>query len=115
MSTKFWSDDVRHFLEWMERQDLIDKGDDLAERVAALTLTALNRIKQYAEKGHLYDGQGGNSLLGHDSNSLTRIEDFVDERLRAEITALENLLNVFDDLDRRVNPPLPPEWLPRVE
>jgi DNA-binding ferritin-like protein len=96
---KFWSDEARNYLQWMGRQDLIDKGDDLAERVAALTLTSINRLNQYAEKGHLYDGSGGSDLLGHDSNSLTRITEFVDVKLRDEIGALEKLLEVFSDLD----------------
>jgi hypothetical protein len=83
----------------MDRQDLIDRGDDLAERVAALVLTAQNRMKQWAEEGHLYDGQGGSDLLGYDPNTQTRIEDFINEKLKPEIKALENLLEIFHDLE----------------
>jgi gamma-glutamylcyclotransferase (GGCT)/AIG2-like uncharacterized protein YtfP len=103
---KFWSDEVRSFLEWWDRRDLIDKGDDLAERVAALVLTAIGRLNQHAEKGHLYDGTGGSNLLGHDSNSLTRIEEYIEESIKPEIKVLEKLLDVFEDLEKPKEQPL---------
>lgn len=97
---KFWSDQARDFLLQVGRQDLMDKGDDLGERVAALVLTALNRLNQYFTSGGLYDGSGGTSLLSS-PHVLQELEEFVNIRLRAEIDALENLLLVFDDLSRR--------------
>jgi hypothetical protein len=99
---KFWSDQARDFLLTAGRQDLVDKGDDLAERVAALTLTAIARLNQYATIGGLYDGSGGTSLL-NDPLALQKLEEFVEVRLRAEIDALENLLAVFDDIRTRTS------------
>jgi hypothetical protein len=96
----FWSTEARDFLLKCGRQDLIDKGDALAERVGALILTALGRLDQYAKQGDLYCGRGGTSLL-EKTEALFHLDEFVNVRLRDEIDALEKLLSVFDDLRTR--------------
>jgi len=78
------------------RQDLVDSGDALAERVAALMLTTINRLKKYSKYGDLYNGQGGAELLSQNA-PMYEYEKFVSERLRAEIDALECILGIFDD------------------
>jgi hypothetical protein len=97
MRTNFWSPEALLLLKRFQRQDLIDRGDALAERVTALLLTARNRLEKYVDHGALYEGKGGKDLMGH-PDSIIYIEDFVNNRLRAEIDALENLLNTFDDI-----------------
>jgi len=96
----FWSEAAKEFLESHGRQDLIDKGDALAERVAALILSAMNRLRQYCHEGDLYNGKGGSSGLEH-PEALPKLDDFVNVRLRQEIDALEHLLEVFNDLHDR--------------
>ncbi len=96
----FWSKEARDFLQACSRQDLIDRGDALAERVGALLLTAQSRLDQYAKQGDLYCGRGGTSLLV-ESEALAHLDEFVNVRLRNEIAALEQLLEVFDDLRER--------------
>ena len=93
----FWAPEVREFLEKCDRQDLIDRGDQFAERVAALILTALFRLETYAKSGDLYNAQGGKSALA-DKDTLIQLEQFVNVRLKQEVEALEELLNVFDEL-----------------
>ncbi len=96
----FWSDKTKEFLLANGRQDLVDKGDALAERVAALILTALNRLNHYAVDGDLYNGVGGENLL-NDPQALNKLDEFVNTRLKSEIRALEKLLETFDDLKQR--------------
>ncbi len=96
----FWSEEAIRFLEECERHDIIDRGDALAERVSALVTTALSRLDQYVREGDLYCGRGGTSLL-EEPEALAKLEEFVNTRLRSEIEALENLLEVFDDLRSR--------------
>lgn|SRR5512135_2306230 len=111
----FWSKEVKDFLIECGRQDLVDSGDALAERVSALILTALSRLDQYAKEGDLYNGRGGTSLLSH-PEALAHLDEFVSVRLRNEIEALERLLDVFDDLrERHESVPVPEiqETLPR--
>jgi hypothetical protein len=111
----FWSNEARDFLLECGRQDLVDSGDALAQRVAALVLTALGRLEQYA-KGDLYSGRGGVDLLNH-PEALAHFDEFVNKRLRAEIVVLEQLLATFDDLrERQDSAPVPeskdilPRW-----
>lgn len=96
----FWSPEAIELLKSANRQDLIDRGDALAERVSALVLTALNRLKSYSKHGDLYNGRGGLSLLNH-PDAIQEMDEFVNTRLRNEISALEQLLSVFDDLCER--------------
>ena len=96
----FWSDEAKSFLLECGRQDLIDRGDALAQRVSALVLTALSRLDQYAKTGDLYNGKGGTSLLSQ-PEALAHFDEFVNTRLRNEVEALEQLLCVFDDLQKR--------------
>jgi hypothetical protein len=96
----FWSDEARDFLLECGRQDLVDSGDALAQRVAALVLTALARLEQYAKAGNLYTGRGGVDLLSN-PEALAHFDEFVNKRLRAEIVVLEQLLATFDDLRER--------------
>jgi hypothetical protein len=96
----FWSDEAKGFLLECGRQDLVDKGDALAERVSALVLTAISRLEQYAKDGDLYNGRGGTSLLSQ-PEALAHLDEFVNVRLKQEIESLEQLLGVFDDLRER--------------
>jgi len=100
MRTNFWSLEVRDHLVRCGRQDLIDSGDALAERVAALMLTTINRLKKYSKYGDLYNGQGGEELLSQNA-PIFEYEAFVTERLRAEIDALECILGIFDDFHEK--------------
>jgi hypothetical protein len=97
--TSFWHPEVAEILVQMGRQDLLDRGDALGERVAALLLTAHNRLKDYMEIGDLYANKGGASLLDSDG-IVESLEHFVNVRLRAEIDALEQLLETFDNISQ---------------
>lgn len=108
MRPGFWSPAVVAYLQAAGRQDMVDRGDALAQRVAALVSAASERLEQYLQEGDLYNGQGGASSLpalasGSPSAeaALSALDDFVNVRLRAEIAALENILSVFDDLRSR--------------
>lgn len=108
MRPGFWSEPVRLFLMANGRQDLVDRGDALAQRVAALLLAARERLDQYARDGHLYDGHGGDSAFPAAASgpagaaaALAELEEFVNVRLREEIAVLESVLAVFDDLQDR--------------
>ena len=112
MRQSFWSEEARDFLLECGRQDLVDSGDALAERVSALLLTAMSRLDQYAKQGDLYCGRGGNGSLVK-PEALAHLDEFVNKRLHSEIEALEHLLEVFDDLRERepaapVQKPMPP-------
>lgn len=95
----FWAPEAQEYLVQMGRQDLVDKGDALGQRVTALLLTAKNRLNSYAENGNLYENMGGISTM-EENDSLAKLEEFVNIRLRAEIDALENLLDVFDSIEK---------------
>jgi len=98
MKNRFWSPEAESFLKRNQRLDLVDKGNDLAERVTALMLTARNRLEEYVTRGNLFNNKGGlGSLNGPEA--LSELEFFVNERLREEINALEILLNTFDELN----------------
>jgi hypothetical protein len=100
MTTKFWSPEAEAFLIRHQRRDLVDRGNDLAERVAALMLTAHNRLDEYIKHGNLFNNKGGlGSLNGPES--LSELEYFVNERLKQEIAALENVLEVFDEISNQ--------------
>ena len=112
----FWSEEVRDFLVECGRQDLVDRGDALAERVSALMMTAMGRLEQYVKEGDLYCGRGGTSLMSH-PEALARLDEFVNVRLQDEVDILEQLLEVFDDLrERESSAPIPsimdslPNW-----
>ncbi len=93
----FWSNEARTALVDSGRQDLVDRGDALAERVAALILISIGRLDRYAEHGDLYSGRGGEDAM-YAENPIADLEHFVNERLPEEVAALENLLSTFDDL-----------------
>jgi hypothetical protein len=99
----FWSPSAKDFLVECGRQDSVDSGDALAERVCALLLTAMSRLDQYAKQGDLYCGRGGQSDLAK-PEALAHLDEFVTKRLHDEIEALEHLLEVFDDLREREAP-----------
>jgi hypothetical protein len=103
MKTQFWSPEALSILKRNSRQDLIDRGNALAERVTALLLTAKNRLQDYSDFGDLFNNKGGHSLVDVPEPVL-EIEEFVNIRLRSEIDALEHLLSVFDDIDRGSGP-----------
>lgn len=96
----FWSEEAKKFLESCGRQDLVDKGDALAERVTALITSSMNRLRQYCHEDDLYNGKGGTDVLDH-PDALVKLDDFVNIRLRQEIDILEKLLETFDDLRDR--------------
>jgi len=96
----FWSEAAMAVLRANGRQDLIDKGDALAQRVAALVLAASERLRQYSERGDLYNGRGGLSDFA-DRDAVAKFEEFVGVRLKKEIKALEKLLEVFEDIEAR--------------
>jgi hypothetical protein len=100
MSVGFWSPKAEQVLKRHGRQDVVDRGDALAQRVTALVLTCSQRLNQWAERGHLYENRAGESELMN-PNLVEDLEQFVNVRLRQEIEALENLLSVFDDIDSR--------------
>jgi hypothetical protein len=101
----FWSESVRIWLKACGRQDLVDRGDALAQRVTALLVAVRNRTDQYLEHGDLYSGHGGDGLAPSDpsqaSSTIAELEEFVNVRLRQEMAALEGMLAVFDDLRSR--------------
>jgi hypothetical protein len=94
---KFWAPEAEQFLKNCGRQDLIDKGDDFAERSSALLMTALARLEKYAKEGDLYNAQGGKSLLSK-PEALACLDDFVNRQLRNEVNVLEKLLETFADI-----------------
>lgn len=96
----FWSPEAISLLESSGRRDLVDRGDALAERVAALMITAISRLKSYMSDGDLYCGKGGLSLLNN-PEAVVEMEHFVNVRLRDEIESLESLLSVFDEIRDR--------------
>lgn len=98
MKQKFWSDAAVSVLKANGRQDLVDKGDALAQRVAALVLAASERLRQYSERGDLYNGRGGLSGFA-DRDAVAQFEEFVNVRLKREIKALEKLLEVFEEIE----------------
>ena len=97
MKTSFWSPEAKQLLVSYGRQDLVDRGEALAQRVTALMLSATNRLESWSKDGNLYNGMGGLSDMNH-PNVVGVLENFVNVRLRAEIDALENIMCVFDDL-----------------
>lgn len=101
----FWSESVRIWLKACGRQDLVDRGDALAQRVAALLTAVRQRVDQYLEDGDVYSGRGGSSSLPSDPSmipaAIAELEEFVNVRLRQEMSALEGMLAVFDDLRSR--------------
>lgn len=112
----FWSPEARELLVAHGRQDIIDSGDALAERVTALVLTAVNRLEKYTKDGDLYCEKGGQDLISQE-NAVGALDEFVSVRLRSEIDALEHLLEVFDDFQPQEPPKednifgLPPWYL----
>jgi hypothetical protein len=94
---KFWAPEVEQFLSNCGRQDLVDRGDDFAERVSALLLTAMARLEKHAKDGDLYNAQGGKSILD-EPDALLHLEELVNKKLRDEVNSLEKLLEVFTDL-----------------
>lgn len=109
MRPGFWSEPVRLWLKACGRQDIVDRGDALAQRVTALLVTVRQRVDQYLSEDDLYSGRGGlPELQGACSpdaaaraNALSELDTFVNVRLRQEISALEDLLSVFGDLRER--------------
>lgn len=109
MRQTFWSEPVRLWLRACGRQDLVDRGDALAQRVAALLVAVRQRVEQYLSEDDLYSGRGGAEELPAASSpdeaaraaALARVEQFVNVRLRQEIAALEEVMSVFDDLRAR--------------
>ncbi len=101
----FWSEPVRLWLKACGRQDLADRGDALAQRVAALLVAVRQRVDQYLEQGDVYSGAGGDGAASADpaqaAAALAELEEFVNVRLRQEVAALEGMLAVFDDLRTR--------------
>jgi hypothetical protein len=96
----FWAKEVQDFLIKCGHQDLVDRGDALAERVSALILTAIGRLDQYMKDGDLYCGRGGMDLM-HNSEALAHIDEFVNSKLQDEVDALEQLLRTFEDLRKQ--------------
>jgi DNA-binding ferritin-like protein len=96
----FWAEEVHDFLVECGRQDLVDRGDALAERVSALIMTAMGRLEQYIKEGDLYNGRGGTSLMAK-PEALAHMDEFVNKRLQDEVEVLEQLLETFDDLRER--------------
>jgi DNA-binding ferritin-like protein len=102
---KFWAPEAEQFLKNCGRQDLVDKGDDFAERSSALIMTAIARLDKYAKEGDLYNAQGGKSILS-EPDALAHLDDFVNRQLRNQVNVLEKLLETFADL--RAPEPLRP-------
>lgn len=98
--TNFWSPKAIEKLKACGRQDLIDKGDALAQRVTALMNTAKNRFDTYLTTGDIYSNGGGEKVL-NSPHFLSEIDKFVNDRLPKELNALEQVLAVFDDLNER--------------
>lgn len=105
MRTSFWSEPVRLWLLACGRQDLIDRGDALAQRVAALLVSVAQRAAQWVQQEGLYSGAGGELHAGGDPeaavSALVELEEFVNVRLRQEISVLESFMSTFDDLRSR--------------
>ena len=100
MKTGFWSPEAVELLVSAGRQDVVDRGDALAQRVSALMSTALVRLNDYVENGDLYCNRGGADVAGS-PGAVESLDEFVNVRLKAEIKALELLLKTFDDLKLR--------------
>jgi hypothetical protein len=111
VKTNFWSPEAVAVLVSAGRQDVVDRGDDLAQRVSALMSTALVRLEDYVRDGDLYCGRGGLDLVGT-QDAVESMDEFVNVRLKAEIKALELLLKTFDDIRTRHEPRSPslPSW-----
>ena len=104
MRTSFWSEPVRLWLLACGRQDLVDRGDALAQRVAALLVAVAQRAEQYVSSDDLYSGAGGGappSTPADAGPALAAIDEFVNVRLREELSVLESFLATFDDLRSR--------------
>jgi hypothetical protein len=99
MRPGFWSEQTKRFLQSHGRQDLIDRGDQFAERIAALFPVVDKRIHQWLAKGCLYDGKAGTDFLTS-STAINDLEEFVNVKLRNEIDVLEAFLNTFEDHDQ---------------
>lgn len=103
----FWSEPVRLWLKACGRQDLVDRGDAFAQRVTALLVAVRQRADQYLDHDDLYSGAGGDGSATADpagaALALTELEEFVNVRLREEMTVLESFLSVFDDLRSRTS------------
>ncbi len=101
----FWSEPVRLWLIACGRQDLVDRGDALAQRVTALLVAVRQRADQYLEHDDLYSGAGGDGKATLDpvqsAAAIAELDEFVNVRLRQEISVLEQMLQVFDDLRGR--------------
>ena len=101
----FWSEPVRLWLIACGRQDLVDRGDAFAQRVTALLVAVRQRADQYLEHDDLYSGAGGDGSATADpaaaAVALAALDEFVNVRLRQEMSALEQMLAVFDDLRSR--------------
>jgi len=101
----FWSEPVKIWLKACGRQDLVDRGDALAQRVTALLVAVRQRVDQYLEHDDLYSGAGGDGKATLDpaqaAAAIAELDEFVNVRLREEISVLEGMLAVFDDLRTR--------------
>jgi hypothetical protein len=99
----FWSEPVRLWLLASGRQDIVDRGDAFAQRVTALLVAVRQRADQYLTSDDLYSGAGGGLPVSGDSVSaaMSAIEEFVNVRLRQEISVLESFMSTFDDLRSR--------------
>lgn len=103
----FWSEPVRLWLKACGRQDLVDRGDAFAQRVTALLVAVRQRADQYLGHDDLYSGAGGAGSVTADPTEAARavaeLEEFVNVRLREEMSILESFLAVFDDLRSRTS------------
>lgn len=101
--TGFWSEPVRLWLLASGRQDMVDRGDALAQRVTALLVAVRQRADQYLTSDDLYSGAGGELPASGDTATaaMADIEQFVNVRLREEISVLESFMSTFDDLRSR--------------
>jgi len=95
----FWSEQAKSFLIGKNRQDLIDRGDQFAERITALLTVADKRIDQWMNRGCLYDGKAGTDFLVSPT-AIQELEKFVNVKLKNEIKALETFLNAFEDFEK---------------
>lgn len=104
MKVGFWSEPVRLWLLASGRQDIVDRGDALAQRATALLVAVRQRADQYLALSDLYSGNGGLPEAGDTmSSAMADIDEFVNVRLRDEISVLESFMSTFDDL--RLRPP----------
>jgi hypothetical protein len=103
MRASFWSEPVRLWLLACGRQDLVDRGDQFAERVTALLVAVSQRAEQYLSSDDLYSGAGGElpSSPAEAGPALAAVDQFVNVRLREELSVLEAFLATFDDLRSR--------------